>query len=138
MNETPITVTGNITRDPDLRFTAQGRPVANLTVASTPRLFDQANGWRDGETLFMDCTAWGQMAENAAESLLKGARVIVTGTLKYRTWTDKSTGEKRGKPVIEVQDIGPSLRLATAKTQRDNQGGWHQPSRDQWEEQPPF
>lgn len=124
--ETTITVIGNLTNDPELRFTPSGSPVANFTIASTPRTFDrQANEWKDGETLFLRASIWRDAAENVAESLTKGMRVIVTGRLKSRTYETKE-GEKRTVIELEVDEIGPSLRYANAKvnrTQRNTQGG---------------
>lgn len=124
--ETTITVIGNLTNDPELRFTPSGSAVANFTIASTPRTFDrQSNEWKDGETLFLRAGAWREAAENVAESLTKGMRVIVTGRLKSRSYETKE-GEKRTVIELEVDEIGPSLRYATAKvnrTQRSSQGG---------------
>ena len=116
--DTTITVVGNLTADPDLRFTASGVAVAAFTVASTPRVFDRQSGeWKDGDTLFLRCTLWRQPAENTAETLTKGTRVIVTGRLKQRTY-DTRDGEKRTVTEIDVDDIGPSLRYATATVTR--------------------
>lgn len=125
--ETTITVVGNLTTDPELRFTPSGSAVANFTVASTPRTFDrQSNEWKDGETLFLRAAVWREAAENVAESLTKGMRVIVTGRLKSRSYETKE-GEKRTVIELEVDEIGPSLRYANAKinrTQRSSaQGG---------------
>ncbi|MDR6863191.1 single-stranded DNA-binding protein [Phycicoccus sp. 3266] len=124
--DTVITVIGNITGDPELRFTPSGAAVANFTVASTPRQFDrQSNEWKDGETLFMRCSVWRDAAENVAESLQRGTRVIVTGRLKSRSYETKE-GEKRTVIEMEVDEVGPSLRYATAKvnkTQRSGGGG---------------
>jgi single-strand DNA-binding protein len=124
--ETVITIIGNLTNDPELRFTPSGAAVANFTVASTPRTFDrQSNEWKDGETLFMRCSVWREAAENVAESLTRGSRVIVTGRLKSRTY-DTREGEKRTVVELEVDELGPSLRYATAKinkTQRAGGGG---------------
>ena len=121
-----ITVIGNLTADPELRYTPNGAAVANFTVASTPRTFDkQSNEWKDGETLFMRCSVWREMAEQLSESLTRGARVIVTGKLKSRSYETKE-GEKRTSTELEVDEVGPSLRYATAKvtkTQRNNNGG---------------
>ncbi|MGO4591828.1 single-stranded DNA-binding protein [Paenarthrobacter sp. 2TAF44] len=123
--ETTITVIGNLTSDPELRFTPSGSAVANFTIASTPRTFDrQANEWKDGETLFLRASVWREAAENVAESLTKGTRVIVSGRLKSRSYETKE-GEKRTVVELEVDEIGPSLRYANAKvnrTQRNNQG----------------
>ena len=113
--DTVITVIGNITGDPELRFTPSGAAVANFTVASTPRTFDrQSNEWKDGETLFMRCSVWRDAAENVAESLPAGTRVIVSGRLKSRSYETKE-GEKRTVVEMEVDEVGPSLRYATAK-----------------------
>ena len=116
--DTVITVVGNLTADPELRFTASGAAVANFTVASTPRTLDRAsNEWKDGEALFLRCNIWRQAAENIAESLTRGMRVIVTGRLKQRSFETKE-GEKRTVIELEVDEIGPSLRYATAKVNR--------------------
>jgi single-strand DNA-binding protein len=116
--ETVITVIGNLTSDPELRFTPGGHAVANFTVASTPRQFNrQTNEWDDGETLFLRASLWRDPAENVAESLTKGMRVIVTGRLKSRTYETKE-GEKRTVIELEVDEIGPSLRYAMAKVMR--------------------
>jgi single-strand DNA-binding protein len=124
--DTVLTVIGNITGDPELRFTPSGAAVANFTVASTPRAFDrQSNEWKDGETLFMRCSVWRDAAENVAESLGRGTRVIVSGRLKSRSYETKE-GEKRTVIEMEVDEVGPSLRYASAKvtkTQRGNGGG---------------
>ena len=123
MPETTITMTGNLTNDPELRFTPSGSAVANLTVASTPRTFDKnRNEWVDGETLFMRCSIWKEPAENVAESLTKGTRVIVTGRLKSRSYETKE-GEKRTVIELEVDEIGPSLRYASAKVTKAQRGG---------------
>lgn len=122
--ETPITVVGNLTADPELRFTPSGAAVANFTVASTPRTFDrQTNEWKDAETLFMRCSVWREAAENAAESLNRGARVVVTGRLVSRSWEDKETGQKRTVMEMQVDEVGPSLRYATAKVTKTQRGG---------------
>lgn len=124
--DTVITIVGNVTGDPELRFTPSGAAVANFTVASTPRAFDrQSNEWKDGETLFMRCSVWRDAAENVAESLQRGTRVIVTGRLKSRSYETKE-GEKRTVIEMEVDEVGPSLRYASAKvtkTQRGSGGG---------------
>jgi single-strand DNA-binding protein len=113
-----ITVIGNLVEDPELRFTSSGAAVAKFRVASTPRFLDrQTNEWKDGEALFLTCNIWRQAAENVAESLQKGARVIVTGRLRQRTYETRE-GEKRTVFELEVDEIGPSLRYATAKVQR--------------------
>ncbi len=122
--ETPITVTGNLTADPELRFTPAGAAVANFTVASTPRTFDrQSNEWRDAETLFMRCSVWRDAAENVAESLSRGMRVVVTGRLVSRSWEDRETGQKRSVMEMQVDEVGPSLRYATAKVAKTQRGG---------------
>lgn len=121
--DTVITVVGNLTADPELRFTPSGAAVANFTVASTPRTFDrQTNDWKDGEALFMRCNIWRDAAENVAESLTKGSRVIVSGRLKQRSYETRE-GEKRTIVELEVDEIGPSLRYATAKVNRASRGG---------------
>jgi single-strand DNA-binding protein len=121
--ETVVTIIGNLTNDPELRFTPSGAAVANFTVASTPRTFDrQANEWKDGETLFMRCSVWREAAENAAESLQRGNRVIVSGRLRSRSYETKE-GEKRTVVEMEVDEVGPSLRYATAKVVRTQRGG---------------
>jgi single-strand DNA-binding protein len=121
--DTPITVVGNLVADPELRFTPSGQPVATFRVASTPRVMDrQTNEWKDGDSLFLTCNVWRQAAENAAESLQRGMRVIVTGRLKQRNYETKE-GEKRTVYEIEVDDVGPSLRNASAKVNRVSRGG---------------
>lgn len=120
--ETTITVIGNLTGDPELRFTPSGAAVANFTVASTPRNFDrQTQEWKDGDTLFMRCNAWRQLAENVAESLTRGSRVVVTGRVGQRNWEDKEGG-KRTSIELTVDEVGPSLRYATAKVTRAARG----------------
>ena len=121
--DTIITVVGNLTGDPELRFTPSGAAVANFTVASTPRAFDrQSNEWKDQETLFMRCSVWREAAENIAESLVRGNRVVVTGRLKSRSYETKE-GEKRTVVELEVDEVGPSLRYATAKVNRTQRSG---------------
>lgn len=121
--ETVITLVGNLVADPELRFTPSGAAVANFRVASTPRTFDRQSGeWRDGEALFLSCSVWREMAENVAESLTRGMRVVVTGRLKSRSYETKE-GEKRTVMEMEVDEIGPSLRYATAKVARTQRGG---------------
>jgi single-strand DNA-binding protein len=121
--ETPITLVGNLTADPELRFTPSGAAVANFTVASTPRTFDrQSNEWRDGDAMFLNCAVWRQAAENVAESLQKGMRVIVQGRLKSRSYETRE-GEKRTVFEVDVDEIGPALRYATAKVTRTTSGG---------------
>jgi single-strand DNA-binding protein len=113
-----ITVIGNLTDDPELRFTPSGAAVAKFRVASTPRFLDrQTNEWKDGEPLFLSCNVWRQAAENVAESLRRGARVIVSGRLRQRSYETRE-GEKRTVMELEVDEIGPSLRYATAKVQK--------------------
>ncbi len=120
--DTPITVVGNLVADPELRFTPAGQPVATFRIASTPRVMDrQTNEWRDGDSLFLTCNVWRQAAENVAESLQRGMRVIVTGRLKQRNYETKE-GEKRTVYEIEVDDVGPSLRNASAKVNRASRG----------------
>ncbi|ADJ50985.1 single-strand DNA-binding protein [Amycolatopsis mediterranei S699] len=121
--DTVITVVGNLTSDPELRFTPSGAAVANFTVASTPRTLDKQSGeWKDGEALFLRCNIWRQAAENVAESLTRGARVVVQGRLKQRSFETKE-GEKRTVVELEVDEIGPSLRYATAKVNKVSRGG---------------
>ncbi|MGB5935953.1 MAG: single-stranded DNA-binding protein [Ornithinimicrobium sp.] len=124
--ETPLTLVGNLTGDPELRFTPSGAAVANFTVASTPRQFDrQTSEWKDGETVFMRCSIWRDAAENVAESLHRGARVVVSGRLVSRSW-ETAEGEKRTVMEMQADEIGPSLKYATAqvtKAQRGSGGG---------------
>ena len=121
--DTVLTVIGNVTGDPELRFTPSGAAVANFTVASTPRAFDrQSNEWKDGETLFMRCSVWRDAAENVAESIQRGTRVIVSGRLKSRSYETKE-GEKRTVVEMDVDEIGPSLRYASAKVTKTQRGG---------------
>jgi single-strand DNA-binding protein len=122
--ETVITVVGNLVDDPELRFTPSGAAVANFRIASTPRTFDrQTNEWKDGDALFLTCSVWRQAAENVAESLQRGMRVVVQGRLKSRTYETRE-GEKRTVFEIEVEEVGPSLKYATAKvTRTTRQGG---------------
>ncbi|MCU1592655.1 MAG: single-stranded DNA-binding protein [Frankiales bacterium] len=121
--ETVITVVGNLTGDPELRFTPSGAAVASFTVASTPRTLDKAtNEWKDGEALFLRCSIWRQAAENVAESLQKGMRVVVQGRLKQRSY-DTKEGEKRTVYELDVEEVGPSLKYATAKVNRTTRGG---------------
>ena len=121
--DTIITVVGNLTADPELRFTPSGAAVANFTVASTPRMFDrQTNEWKDGEALFLRCNIWREAAENVAESLTRGSRVIVQGRLKQRSFETRE-GEKRTVVELEVDEIGPSLRYATAKVNKASRSG---------------
>ncbi|MGW7050198.1 single-stranded DNA-binding protein [Streptomyces sp. NPDC054887] len=126
--ETVITVVGNLVDDPELRFTPSGAAVAKFRVASTPRIFDkQTNEWKDGEGLFLTCSVWRQAAENVAESLTRGMRVVVQGRLKQRSYEDRE-GVKRTVYELDVEEVGPSLKTATAKvtktTGRGGQGGY--------------
>lgn len=121
--ETVITVVGNLVDDPELRFTPGGAAVAKFKVASTPRVFDKAtNEWKDGEALFMRCSVWNQQAENVAESLTRGMRVIVSGQLQQRSYEPRGGGEKRTVIELKVEDIGPSVKYATAKVNRTSRG----------------
>jgi single-strand DNA-binding protein len=121
--ETRVTVVGNLTADPDLRYTSSGTAVANFTVAATPRVFDRASGeWKDGDALFLRCSIWWQPAENVAASLTKGARVVVEGVLRQRSFETKE-GEKRTVVELDVDEIGASLRFASVKIQRNNTDG---------------
>jgi len=142
--DTTITVVGNLTADPELRFTPSGAAVANFTVASTPRIYDRQSGeWKDGEALFLRCNIWRQPAENVAESLTRGARVIVSGRLKQRSFETKE-GEKRTVIELEVDEIGPSLRYATAQVTRAASGsggggfGGGQQARPQVQQEEPW
>jgi single-strand DNA-binding protein len=127
--ETVITIVGNLVDDPELRFTPSGAAVANFRIASTPRVYDRQSGeWRDGDTLFLTCSVWRQAAENVAESLQKGMRAIVQGRLKQRQYETRE-GEKRTVFEIDVEEVGPSLRSATAKVAKTTRsgagsGGW--------------
>ncbi|MGG7450577.1 single-stranded DNA-binding protein [Plantibacter auratus] len=122
-NETIITVVGNLTSDPELRFTQNGLGVVNFTIASTPRTFDKAsNEWKDGEALFLRCSAWREFAEHIAGSLTKGTRVIAQGRLGQRAYETKE-GEKRRSIELEVDSIGPDLRYATVQVTRAPQSG---------------
>ncbi|MEV0948598.1 single-stranded DNA-binding protein [Rhodococcus sp. NPDC049939] len=121
--DTVITVIGNLTADPELRFTPAGAAVANFTIASTPRTFDrQTNEWKDGEALFLRCNIWREAAENVAESLTRGSRVIASGRLKQRSYETRE-GEKRTVVELEVDEIGPSLKYATARVNKASRGG---------------
>jgi len=127
--ETVITVVGNLTADPELRYTQNGLAVANFTIASTPRTFDrQANEWKDGDALFLRASVWREVAEHVSGSLTKGARVIAQGRLRQTSWTDRDGNQRTGF-VLDVDEIGPSLRYATAqvtRAQRNGQGGGQQ------------
>ena len=123
MSENTVTLVGNLTDDPELRFTAQGAAVANFRIAVSKRIRDpQTNEWKDGDTSFFRVNVWRQLAENAAESLTRGTRVIVTGTLKMRQW-ETQEGEKRSVVEIEADEVGPSLKWATAKVEKTSRGG---------------
>jgi single-strand DNA-binding protein len=120
--ETIITVVGNLTADPELRFTPSGAAVASFTIASTPRTFDRnSNEWKDGDALFLRCSIWRQAAENVAESLQRGMRVVASGRLKQRSYETRE-GEKRTVVEMEVDEVGPSLKYATAKVNRTQRG----------------
>jgi single-strand DNA-binding protein len=151
--ETIITVVGNLTADPELRFTPSGAAVANFTVASTPRTFDRQSGeWKDGEALFLRCNIWRQAAENVAESMTRGMRVVVQGRLKQRSFETKE-GEKRTVVEMDADEVGPSLRYATAKVNKVSRGsggggfggggagapsgGQSAPANDPWGSAPP-
>jgi single-strand DNA-binding protein len=118
MNDTTITIVGNLVDDPELRYTPSGNPVARFRIASTPRFYDkQAQEWKDGDSLFLTCNVWRQAAENVAESLQRGMRVIVSGRLRQRSYETKE-GEKRTVYEVEVDELGPSLRNASAKVNK--------------------
>ncbi|MFE7927812.1 single-stranded DNA-binding protein [Streptomyces sp. NPDC057456] len=122
-NETVITVVGNLVDDPELRFTPAGVAVAKFRIASTPRVYDkQTSEWKDGDSLFLTCSVWRQAAENVAESLARGTRVIVQGRLKQRSYEDRE-GVKRTVYELDVDEVGPSLARATAKVERQNKQG---------------
>ncbi|MEU6719836.1 single-stranded DNA-binding protein [Nonomuraea sp. NPDC046802] len=130
--DTVITLVGNLVDDPELRFTPTGLAVARFRIASTPRFMDrQTNEWKDGDSLFLTCNVWRQAAENAAESLQRGMRVIVQGRLKQRSYETKE-GEKRTVYEVEVDEVGPSLRNATAKVNRTSRQGGSGPADDPW------
>ena len=142
--ETIVTVVGNLTADPELRFTPSGAAVASFTIASTPRQFDRnTNEWKDGDALFLRCSIWRQAAENVAESLTRGMRVVANGRLKQRSYETRE-GEKRTVVELEVDEIGPSLKYASAKvnkTQRGSSGGGYGGggggAEDPWSTPPP-
>lgn len=144
--ETVVTIVGNLTADPELRFTASGQAVTGFTVASTPRVMKNGE-WQDGEALFMRCTVWRQMAENVAESLSRGTRVVVQGRLKQRSF-ETQEGQKRTVVEVDVDAVGPDLRYATAKVNRPERGSGDSASHDhRWDaqgatsnghDQPPF
>jgi single-strand DNA-binding protein len=144
--DTQITISGNLTADPEIRYTPTGQAVAKFTVASTPRFLDKTtNEWKDGDALFLTCNVWRQAAENTAESLMRGMRVIVQGRLRQRSYETRE-GEKRTVYEVEVDDVGPSLRNATAKVMKAerNKPAAPQTGSDQWatpkgdEGEPPF
>src|SRR4051812_10807399 len=123
-NETSITVVGNLTADPELRFLPNGTAMVKFTIASTPRSLDKESGqWKDGEALFLNCTGWRDIAGNIAESLTKGTRVVVQGRLRQERWEDKETGQKRSGYSLDVDEIGPSLRFAQVKVTRMSRKG---------------
>lgn len=136
MSENSVTLVGNLTDDPELRFTAQGAAVANFRIAVSKRIKDpQTNEWKDGDTSFFRINVWRQLAENVAESLTRGTRVVVTGTLKMRQW-ETQEGEKRSVVEVEATEVGPSLKWATAKiekTSRQSQGGAPASGGGDWE-----
>ena len=143
MQDTTMTIVGNLVDDPELRYTPAGQPVARFRIASTPRYQDGRTGeWKDGDTLFLTCVAWRQLAENTAESLTRGARVIVTGRLRQRSYETKE-GEKRTVYEVQADELGPSLRNASAKVQKTTRtnGGrgdaaQHDDSTDPWASSP--
>jgi single-strand DNA-binding protein len=131
--DTTVTVIGNICNEPDLKFLPNGTAVVNTTVASTPRIRDKQSGeFKDGDPLFLRLNIWREMAENAAESLTKGARVIVSGRLKQRSYDDPKSGEKKTSFEIEVDEIGPSLRYAQAKVSKVSKSSKASPAADPW------
>jgi len=135
-NETITTIVGNLTADPELRFTPAGHAVANFTVASTPRTFDRQSGeWRDGDALFMRCTIWRAPAEHVAECLTRGDRVVVQGRLRQRSFETRD-GDKRTVVELDVDDIGPSLRYATVKVTKAHRAGADSPGSGS--DEPPF
>jgi single-strand DNA-binding protein len=135
-NETITTIVGNLTADPELRFTPAGHAVANFTVASTPRTFDRQSGeWKDGDALFMRCTIWRDAAEHVGESLTRGDRVVVQGRLRQRSFETRD-GDKRTVVELDVDEVGPSLRYATAKVTKAHRAGADSPGESN--EQPPF
>lgn len=137
--DTTLTITGNLTADPELRFTSSGTAVAAFTVAASRRVYDQASGqWKDGDTLFLRCSAWRDLADHAAESLRRGTRVIVTGRLKQRDY-EAADGTKRTVYELDADDIGPSLKWATAKIARTSRDTPPHPAEtpDPWASTPP-
>ena len=136
--ETTITVVGNLTADPELRFTQSGAAVCSFTVASTPRSFDRQSGeWKDGDPLFLRCNVWRQVAENVTESLTRGSRVIVSGRLRQRSFETKD-GEKRTVVELDVDEVGPSLRYATATVNRASRSGGQQPAQTGQQQDDPW
>ncbi len=130
-NDLPLTITGNLTADPELRFTPSGAAVAGFTVAFTPRRFDKASGeWVDGTTTFLSCSAWRQLGEHAAESLRRGSRVVVTGTLVTDTW--EKDGEKRSAVKLVCDDVGASLAYATVEIHKATRTDSAAPAEDPW------
>lgn len=145
-NETTLTLVGNLTADPELRYTPAGAALCKFTVASTPRNYDKGSGeWKDGDPLFMNCSAWRELAENIAESLHRGSRVVVTGRLKLNRWKTPE-GENRQAMQLDVEEVGPSLRYATAQVKKLTRTGGGAPvaagEADPWESnsnaEPPF
>lgn len=153
--ETVVTVVGNATADPELRFTPSGAGVAKFTIASTARQLDKASGeWKDSDPVFLQCSAWRDLAEHVAETVTKGMRLIVQGRLKQENWEDKNGGGKRSRLVLEVDEIGPSLRWATAAVTKAqstgnagggrggdawaNSGPGREPAASQFDSEPPF
>ena len=129
-SDNQVTIVGNLTDDPELRYTPNGAAVVNFSVAVSPRIRDEAGNWKDGETSFFRVNAWRTLAENVAESLTRGTRVVVTGRLKQRSW-ETQEGDRRSVIEIEADEIGPSLKWATAKIERNNRSGggeWSAPA----------
>jgi single-strand DNA-binding protein len=137
MADTTTTIVGNLTEDPELRFTPNGAPVANFRVAVTPRRPDGKGGWEDGDTSFFQVTAWRSLAENVAESLTKGARVLVYGTLRQRSW-ETPEGDKRSVVEVQADEVGPSLRWATAKPERTGAKATAAAKGGKFDDEPPF
>lgn len=132
MGEIPVTITGNLTGDPEIKFTDSGAALAKFTVASTPRTFDKtSNQWKDGTATFFRCATWRSLAEHIAESLTKGSRVVLSGRIRQHNWQTPE-GENRSMLAVEVDDIGPSLRFATATTTKATKPG-SQPGDDPWD-----
>ncbi|PNE41603.1 single-stranded DNA-binding protein [Streptomyces noursei] len=133
MGETPITIIGNLTADPEVRFTPSGAALAKFTVASTPRTYDKESGqWKDGTSAFFRCAAWRQLAEHIADSLTKGTRVVLTGRIRQHNWQTEQ-GENRSMLAVEVDDIGPSLQFATTTVQRTQRSTPAPASSDPWD-----